>query len=96
MPSLIRSVAIAAAANATHASTPHSASQLKTASHPCRSPNAASSENSRASAYGTTNPKRSAEAMSGTLPVPTRAHPHRPPEIRRAPAGASIALYSAV
>ena len=47
VPSLIRSVTIAAAPSATHACSPHSASQVKTASQPHRSPATASSVNSR-------------------------------------------------
>ncbi len=58
VPSLIRSVTIAAAPRATHACSPQTASQVKTASQPRRSPSAASSANSRAFAYGTTNPNR--------------------------------------
>ena len=43
VPSLIRSVTMAAAPSVTQASTPHTASQVNTPSQPCRSPSAARS-----------------------------------------------------
>ena len=58
VPSLTRSVTIAAAPSVTHACRPQTASQVNTPSQPRCSPSAASSANSRASAYGTTNPNR--------------------------------------
>ena len=67
VPRRMRDVAMAAAPSVTHASVPHSVSQVNTPSHPCCSPRAASSVNSSASANGTTNPN----LIPGRLAIPT-------------------------
>jgi hypothetical protein len=56
VPSLIRSVRMAAAARQTHASTPHTGSQTKNPSHPACSAIAAVSAAVRASPLGRVNP----------------------------------------
>src|SRR5215469_15682954 len=56
VPSRMREVVIAAAANATQASTPQTGSQTKKPSQPCASAVAARSAASRACPQGSTNP----------------------------------------
>ncbi len=58
VPSLIRSVTMAAAASVAQAYTPNTASQVKMPSQPCRSPSVAICAKSLASAWGTTKPNR--------------------------------------